>query len=207
MKKYAAPLLLLLFTATANAANSYNSSTNTLMLDAIVVLQTATKFTGVVVQLSNVQIFGEDLTPPRPDEFATYDTNLNIITIPSITYQDGSQHYHVRAVVDSFSPANPGAYAGIVSLPCYYFNIEDMSKVSQINAGMTYSQVNQIIGCPLSNISWEDYTAQGIAPKTAIMTWSAPDASYAINITFDASAANIAGYTVINISLIEEQIE
>jgi len=113
MNTYSA-LLLLLFTLTANAAtppsinnsavNAYDASTGTLRLNAAVDVQAAKKYTGIVAQMKDASVISEDSIPANANEVARYDSQLNIITIPSLTYlPDGSQHYHVQTQISSFS--------------------------------------------------------------------------------------------------------
>lgn len=92
------------FSGVATAANTYDANTGALSLAVFTDLQAATTYTDVVLQVNNVSDVSEDLTPPGPNEVATYDSYSKIITVPSITYlQNGSQHYHVKAVIGSFS--------------------------------------------------------------------------------------------------------
>ncbi|MCF7969561.1 MAG: hypothetical protein K9L22_00135 [Methylococcaceae bacterium] len=85
----------------AAVANTYDIKHGTLTLSILTDLQTATTYADVVVHVNNASVISEDLIEPGPNEVATYDNKLKIITIPSITYlQDGSQHYHLKVVAD-----------------------------------------------------------------------------------------------------------
>jgi len=193
MKIYSLPILLL-FTTSAHAVNTYNANTNTLSLDTLVILQTATKYTGAVSTVKNMNVFSEDLTPPTANEFATYDNYRNIVTIPSVTYQDGSQHYHVQAVIDSYTTVNAGTNAGTVVLPCYYFNIDNVQSLSSISIGMTYTQISKIMGCPVTAFYYD-------SDGKVLMEWTSPDANYELQVKL--SSNNIATGTAISANLLD----
>ncbi|MDP3877821.1 MAG: hypothetical protein Q8Q50_12645 [Methylobacter sp.] len=141
MKIYLA--LLLLFTLNSNAANnstvnSYDATTGTLRLNAVVDLREAKKYTGIVAQMNEASVISEDSTPAKAHEVASYDSQLKVISIPSLTYlQDGSQHYHVQANISAFS----GVVATLDNTYDASTGTLTLSVMTDLQAATTYTGV------------------------------------------------------------------
>lgn len=209
MNKYTLSLLLLLFTASAHAANTYDTNTGILNLDSLAIAEQGAAFglanyTGAAVRINKVSLISEKETPSFVGQIAWFDAGTRKIYLPQIAY-GGQAHYGVLAVLEDYNFITRGQYSGpVVGQPCLATNLGDPSKTNRITQGINYLQVKNILGCYPSWTITETMSINGNVTKSIKRTFRSNDLSYAIQVLFNPDAGNPNNDVVILKSLIRQ---